>query len=1080
MSDTRARSVLPASILAWLLLGTSAATAGGPACAAGMFQFPAAYPVGTYPVDVIAADFTGDGIPDVATLTALYYGSAVSVLVGNPDGTFQPAIQTTLSESVYAFVAGDFKKDGVLDLAFSVQGPYPQTPEVWVLPGNGDGTFQAPISSPASHNFNHMAAGAFVTGGETGIAAVWGEQSVSLMNGNGDGTFSAETSFPTSISSGDLAIGDLDGDGALDVVTTSSGSIAALLGNGDGTLGTPHLSIGGKGVQSPVIADFDEDGKGDVALSTQSYVAILIGLGDGTFQAPRDFPAGISTGDLVAGDFDGDGHVDVVVENLYNSYAGVVRVLLGAGDGTLTLGSGYTTPSIRAMAAADLGADGTLDLVVTTSDPSLVWALLGNGDGTLQAVRSDAATTVTGLAAADFDGDGLPDLAMIPGNQNRIQVFRQTPSSYVLETTIVEANGVLAIGTGDFDEDGNQDIVAVTYTGDALQLVLGNGDGTFRPPVSFPVPFYGPSTLTVADFDENGHLDVGVTASGGSFQYGFHVFPGNGDGTLGADIQSQIEYLPNAVAAGLLNGDGHLDLVLANGAYYSGANSISVALGNGDGTFGAPTEYPFGVDPRSVAIADFDGDGIRDIAAANFGSGVLSLFHGVGDGTFSDPTFVGLGARAYTVVAADFDGDGDPDLVTANSDFSSATVLENLGGGAFANPVSYPVGRTPIPALVTDVLGNGTPDVVIGNTGDLGGLSILLNTRLSVAPLRDGGGCIGGSATIRALAGGFGKLSYQWRKDGAPISDGGPVSGATTALLTISPASAGDAGSYDVVVTDACTTVTSSAASMIIEDPPAAPVIVTAASALPDIATDASVTGAPGHGYLWTVTNGTIVSGQGTSHIQFRAPLPGPVVLEVVESSAPGCSASSGSLPVAVDFGDVPPSHPFHDDIVTLALSGVTAGCGGGNYCPADPVTRSQMAVFLLKANFGSDHQPNQFGPVFADVPNGSFACYWINELWSYGITTGCGNGNYCPDASVTRAQMAVFIERTLGNPYPPPAVGIFGDVPTDAFAANYIEALYDGGITGGCSLSPLLYCPDSLVTRGQMAVFLVRAFLGP
>jgi len=185
---------------------------------------------------------------------------------------------------------------------------------------------------------------------------------------------------------------------------------------------------------------------------------------------------------------------------------------------------------------------------------------------------------------------------------------------------------------------------------------------------------------------------------------------------------------------------------------------------------------------------------------------------------------------------------------------------------------------------------------------------------------------------------------------------------------------------------------------------------------------------------------------------------------------------------VPVDYFDVPPAHPFHADIVTIAQAGITAGCGGGNYCPALDVTRAQMAVFLLKSKLGANHVPPVQGPFFADVPAGSFAADWINELYSFGITTGCGSGNYCPSANVTRAQMAVFLLKTLiGTGYDPPfGSSPFADVPPFSFAENFITDLYVRGITGGCSASPLLYCPDSAVNRGQMAVFLVNTFLTP
>ena len=192
-------------------------------------------------------------------------------------------------------------------------------------------------------------------------------------------------------------------------------------------------------------------------------------------------------------------------------------------------------------------------------------------------------------------------------------------------------------------------------------------------------------------------------------------------------------------------------------------------------------------------------------------------------------------------------------------------------------------------------------------------------------------------------------------------------------------------------------------------------------------------------------------------------------------------SSSPATLPDAffADFLDVPGTHQFHDAVNTVARNGVTAGCGGGNYCPDASVTRAEMAVFLLKAKFGQAHvPPPATGTVFLDVPQGSFAADWTEELASLGVTGGCGGGNYCPGSPVTRGQMAVFLLKALlGSSYEPPAATgtVFADVNIGDFAADWIEDLAARGVTGGCGGGN--YCPDSPNTRGQMAVFLVRTF---
>jgi hypothetical protein len=186
------------------------------------------------------------------------------------------------------------------------------------------------------------------------------------------------------------------------------------------------------------------------------------------------------------------------------------------------------------------------------------------------------------------------------------------------------------------------------------------------------------------------------------------------------------------------------------------------------------------------------------------------------------------------------------------------------------------------------------------------------------------------------------------------------------------------------------------------------------------------------------------------------------------------------TLHIGESFSDVPVSSPSYVFVENAFHNGVTAGCGGGNYCPDSSVTRAQMAVLLLKAEHGSSFVPPLCTGIFPDVPCPGPFTGWIEELFDEGITGGCGGGDYCPNNPVTRAQMAVFLLRTEhGSAYTPPAcTGIFADVectPTPAFAVNWIEQLFHEGTTGGCGGGN--YCPGASVSRGQMAVFLVKTF---
>jgi hypothetical protein len=189
---------------------------------------------------------------------------------------------------------------------------------------------------------------------------------------------------------------------------------------------------------------------------------------------------------------------------------------------------------------------------------------------------------------------------------------------------------------------------------------------------------------------------------------------------------------------------------------------------------------------------------------------------------------------------------------------------------------------------------------------------------------------------------------------------------------------------------------------------------------------------------------------------------------------------SVADVPVCftVGFLDVPDGSFAVDHAHALAGAGITAGCGPGMFCPATTVSRAMASVWLLRALEGAAYQPPPAtGTLFADVPVDSFAADFIEEFARRGITSGCGGGNFCPGAAVTREQTAVLLLKTLESPnyFPPPATWIFDDVPPGNPFARWIEEIYRRGMTSGCGGAN--FCPTLPVSRAAMAVFVVRAF---
>ncbi len=190
-------------------------------------------------------------------------------------------------------------------------------------------------------------------------------------------------------------------------------------------------------------------------------------------------------------------------------------------------------------------------------------------------------------------------------------------------------------------------------------------------------------------------------------------------------------------------------------------------------------------------------------------------------------------------------------------------------------------------------------------------------------------------------------------------------------------------------------------------------------------------------------------------------------------------STLSGVLEFERSFLDVPDADPFWIAVDAAAMNGVTSGCGAGRFCPSTALSRASVSVFLLRGKNGVGYEPPAAtGNVFADVPVGASAAAFIEELFLQGISAGCGGGNYCPGQALTRAAMAILVLKTKhGSDYtPPPATGtVFADVPAGAFAADWIEQLFAEGITAGCGFGN--FCPNASLSRAQAAALVVRAF---
>jgi hypothetical protein len=326
------------------------------------------------------------------------------------------------------------------------------------------------------------------------------------------------------------------------------------------------------------------------------------------------------------------------------------------------------------------------------------------------------------LTVADFNGDGLLDLAIAAHVTGEISVLLGNGDGTFRKPVLYKANGASTVISGDLRNDGISDLVVTNPGGKSIGVFLGNGDGTFQPVALYPDAKKEPVFASFGDFNNDGNLDVVVVDAIGCYCIG--VLEGNGNGTLGDEMHTPAPYPTQVLAVGDFNSDGNLDVVTAG--QFGGTNLMGVLLGNGDGTFRTGASYAVYNGPQSLTVADFNGDGILDVAVAEPEGGAISVFLGNGDGTFRAAPTIGASFPG-SVVSADINGDGIPDLVAVTS-FNSNLISVFLGNGdgTFQPGMNF----TAVVAgeiAVGDFNGDHKPDVAVG--GYIGNSVLtLLNT----------------------------------------------------------------------------------------------------------------------------------------------------------------------------------------------------------------------------------------------------------------------------------------------------------------------------------------------------------------
>jgi hypothetical protein len=618
----------------------------------------------------VLTDVNGDGKLDVLVVDDDTPANVI-VLLGNGDGTFQAA--STMSQLTTSAPAGmffaDFNGDGNIDFAGEIEGG-----QVQVTLATGAATYGAPVSlntPDGAYNSCFNTAGDLNGDGKPEIVSVnCGNDTITIYVNSGTGTFATGVYHNSSggqyTSPYSAAIGDLNGDGNADILVDNEddGTLSVFLGNGDGTVNVVPLryATGGDPWTPPLLADFNGDGLLDVMIADDYYsFAYLQGYGDGSFRSalvydlPNMFDQTIFTFSVASADFNGDGIPDVVAGQEHNFGSTGVAVYLGKGDGTFYPGVSYgPSGTLQNVAVADFNGDGKPDIAATDPENGVVQILLGNGDGTFS----------VGLAYST-------DTASGPFPEN--------------------------IVTGDFNHDGNVDLAIANPGSGTIGVLLGNGDGTFQAVTPYAVSGWAPYFVATADLNGDGYLDLEACATtDGSAAVVIMLANADNSGTFTAPAFVNTVGYPQTVAFGDLNGDGKLDMAVTEyqGTYFG---DISIALGNGDGTFGSFTDYAASASaggtgdtyPASLQMTDMNGDGKLDLVYINSDYGTLAVALGNGDGTIGTPVEFPTSEYTWGLALADVNNDGAMDVLIGEDESGGFNVLLNGNGTGTAGNYTF-------------------------------------------------------------------------------------------------------------------------------------------------------------------------------------------------------------------------------------------------------------------------------------------------------------------------------------------------------------------------------------------------------
>ncbi len=658
---------------------------------AGAFGAPTTFSSGgTSPGTLAAADFNGDGKIDLAAVNQ--HEANVVILSGNGAGSFSPSASYESGASSPNFVtAADLNSDGNSDLVIGHE--LPQKVSVLVNTcGAGDQPPTLGFSAP-SYATNE-ANGIFnVTVNRSGALA--GAATVNYATS--DGTATNPSDYKATSGTLSFAPGEASKTFPVEVVNDAldetNETVFVTLGNpsGSAVLGTASAAT---------IHIFDDDLPPSVSVSDASVAEGNGGTTSAVFTIRLSGASGLQV------------QVNYATSDVSTSpgldYVGV--------SGTLTFAPGETSKTIAVTVNGDTTPEVNDNFLLTLTAPANAFIADPQGVGTI--IDDDSACPTPsfnsrvdhavgffphGIVTGDFNKDGKPDVALAHLESYGVSLLLGNGSGGFAAPRNFPANAGRSLAAGDVNVDGNLDLV----TSGGLAL-LGDGTGNFTTVAnSHPGQF---TYVLVVDLNLDGKPDL----AGVNFNQ-VSIMRGDGAGGFGAPVIYAAGTSPRHLVTGDFNGDGKIDLVVAN----MNSQNVSLMLGDGAGAFEAARNFEAGANPAEIGVGDFNRDGKADLAVTDEGSNSVSILFGNGAAGFSAPSVNGVGVRPTGLVVADFNGDQQADLAVTNFvsqlEMGSLSVLFGNGAGNFTLPTTYEARLSPTDLVTGDFNGDAKPDLVFVN-----------------------------------------------------------------------------------------------------------------------------------------------------------------------------------------------------------------------------------------------------------------------------------------------------------------------------------------------------------------------------